>query len=92
VRWCHILRSDFIAGKELSFFIDMNEVQSFPHSKKAEQTSRDNQLESFLTVKTKLRFKDGLAEVLKMAVSRLLSTRLPSISSLEPLGRVGEWL
>jgi|GEM_PF-5103974 len=56
------------------------------------QISIEYQPRNVLKVKQKYRLQGRLTEVSKMAESRLLSARLPSISSLEPLERVGEWL
>jgi len=75
-----LFKPSFIAGKELSFFIDMNKVQSFPHSKKAKQTPSKHQAESFLTVKQKFLLQNGLAEASSNPLALLITAR-PSYAS-----------
>jgi len=80
--WCYIPSCEISSRKKgISFFIAVNRVQNFSSEEKTKKISNRHQAESFMTVKQSFLLQGCLAEVLKMAESRLFPALLPSIST-----------
>jgi len=78
-------KDSFIAGKELSFFIDMNRIQNFSSKEKTKKTSNKRQAESFLTVKQSFLLQDvsaKLKDYLKLQLGRLTLQAFPDLKKL----------
>jgi len=73
--WCYIPSCEISSRKKGISFLN------FSSEEKTKKISNRHQAESFMTVKQSFLLQGCLAEVLKMAESRLFPALLPSIST-----------